>query len=412
MPQFNRKHLPRVSCKGGKVAAPKQTSAAKDVSPIELWRSVLWALENERCLDLKYRASSKLLRDDVRIPNYKVMKQLALRNRLGRFYRLFVCSCLVMIPVMAVAEWVYSVVISLLPTGVRSANLHIVATTPVNIELIESALASDPTFRAQVVDYDLLSRRRLSSEIGLRATLFCVFSHICLLSQILWNGAGRRGDLIFHSRDAMVLLTLVFYARRHPDHAFVTEDHYQRWAYLLSHHSQNLSIVQHGALDSMLLFPHPFGLVSTLYLREQGGLLDFKRYYRVREYRLFSIVRKFKKNKFSDSAVFIASSFPYIDSEIELAQLIKNRCQVPIIVKFHPAHHYDQRRLILSDLADYICSEYEYPACRVFVSNNSFMENDYQACGIPTFSMEHLGGPVASAHAISAHLALAGRASA
>lgn len=390
----------------------KHTQRAWDVSPVELWRSVLWALENERCLDLQYRANSTSLRDDEPVPNYKVMKQLALRNRLGLFYRPFIWVALILIPVVAVADWVCAVVTSFLSTGVRSANLHIVATTLVNIELIEEALATEPDFPAQRIDHDLLNRRRLSSELGLRKVLFCIVSHVRLLWQILWNGAGRRSDLILHSRDAMVLLMLACYARSHPDHAFATEDHYQRWAYLLSHHSRHLSVVQHGALDAAIPFAHPLGSISTLYLREQGGWRDFEKYYKVRESRLFLPARKFKKSKFSDSAVFIASSFPHIDSEIELARLIKGACHVPIIVKFHPAHHYDKRRLVLAALADYICADDEHPACRVFVSHNSFMENDYRACGTPAFSMERLGGPAASAQAISDHLASAGLASA
>jgi hypothetical protein len=389
----------------------KHAKNARDVPPVELWRSVLWALENERCLDLRYRANSTSLRDDEPVPNYKVMKQLALRNRLGLFYRPFIGVALIMIPVVAVADWVCAVVTSLLPTGVRLANLHIVATTPVNVELIEGALATESGFPALRVDHDLLSRRRLSSELGLRKVLFCVVCHVWLLLQILGHGAERRTDLILHSRDAMVLLMLACYARSTPDHAFATEDHYQRWVYLLSHHSRHLSVVQHGALDAGIPFAHPFGAINTLYLREQGGRLDFEKYYKVRESKLFLPARKFKRNKFTDSAVFIASSFPHVDSEIELARLIKGVSHVPLIVKFHPAHHYDQRRLVLAALADYICADDEHPACRVFVSHNSFMENDYRACGIPAFSMERLGGPAASAQAISDHLASAGRVS-
>lgn len=388
----------------------KDAGGAHDMAPAELWRSVLGALENERCLDLQFRANSTSLRDDERVPNYKVMKQLALRNRLGVLYRPFILVGLVMIPAAAVVDWVYAVLASLLPAGRRPANLHIVATTPVNIELIESALSTEPGFREQGVDHDLLSRRRLSAEIGLWNVAFCIASHVRLLLHILRFGGERRIDLIFHSRDAMVLLMLACYAQGRPDHGFATEDHYQRWAYLLSQHSPNLSVVQHGALDPNIPFVHDFGAIRALYLRDQRSRADFEKYYRVRESKLFSPIRKFKKNPFSEFGIFLASSFPYIDAEIELVRMIKARHNIPVIVKFHPAHHYDQRKQVLAALADYICADDEHPACRLFVSHNSFMENDYVACGVPTFSMERLGGPAASAQAISGHLASAGSA--
>lgn len=388
----------------------KESGGAQDMAPAELWRSVLGALENERCLDLQFRTNSTSLRNDERLPNYKIMRQLALRNRLGWLYRPFIFVGLLMIPVVAAADWVCVLLASLLPAGQRQANFHIVATIPVNIGLIESALSTEPDFRGQLVDHDLLSRRRLAAEIGLGSVVFCIASHLRLLFHILKLDAGRRVDLIFHSRDAMVLLMLACYARSRPDHGFATEDHYQRWAYLLSHHSRNLSIVQHGALDPNIPFTHPFGVIRTLYLRDPRGGRDFAKYYRVCESKLFSPVRKFKQNAFSEFGIFLASSFPYIDAEIELVRMIKARNNIPVIVKFHPAHHYDQRKQVLVALADYICADDEHPACGLFVSHNSFMENDYVACGIPTFSMERLGGPVASAQAISSHLAAAGSA--
>lgn len=383
----------------------KNTDSAQHVSSNELWRSVLRALENERCLDLRYRANSTSLLDEERVPNYKVMKQLALRNQLGLFYRPLVFIGLAMIPAVAVIDWICAVLTSLSPLVRRSANLHILATIPVNVGLIESALSTESDYRAQIVDHDLLVRRRLSADIGLWRVAICIASHFKLLLHIFRFCEGRRIDLFFHSRDAMVLLMLACYASSKPDHRFATEDHYQRWAYLLSHHSPNLLIVQHGALDGAIPFAYPFGSIRTLYLREQDGARDFDNYYTVGEKKLFIATRNFKKNEFSNFGVFIASSFPYIDSEIELARMVKSTCNVSIIVKFHPAHHYDQRRAVLEALTDHICADDEYPTCQVFVSQNSFMENDYRAGGIPVFSMERQGGPTATANAISNHFA-------
>jgi hypothetical protein len=90
--------------------------------------------------------------------------------------------------------------------------------------------------------------------------------------------------------------------------------------------------------------------------------------------------------------------------EIELVSALKDRLKVPIIVKFHPAHSYDGRKYKLSNMANHICVDDEYPDCLIFVSYNSFMENDYIARGISSFSIERVGGVQATFDAISTYL--------
>lgn len=366
-----------------------------------LWHSVFQALENERCLDLRYRAMSTSLRDDERVPNYKVMKQLALRNRLGPLYRPFITIALALIPVLAIIEWLFAVPASLAGAGApRRGNFHIVATTPTNIDLIEEAVAKDSSLQGFVVDRDLLSLRQLSAELGLRGVVSCIASHALLLVYILQLERSKRTDLLLHSRDALMLAMLVFYAQQHPDHGFATDDHYQRWAYLLSHHSSSLFIVQHGFLDQHIHFANPFGVVRVLYVRDPQFISQFSSYYRILESKLFSPLRKLAQNPFADRGIFIASSFPSIAAEIDVVKLIKARCDVPVIVKFHPAHQYDQQKQILAALVENVCTDEVYPSCRIFVSHNSFMEFDYRVCGVPTFSISRLGGAVNTAQAI------------
>lgn len=377
------------------VRAPAAQSAGA------LWYSVFQALENERCLDLRYRAISTSLRDEERVPNYKVMKQLALRNRLGPLYRAFIAIALALIPVLAVIEWLFAILVSVARVGPSgAATFHIVATTPANVDLIEAALSREPSLQGLPLDHDILVFRRLCAELGLHGVVFCIVSHARLLGHILQLEAGRRTDLLLHSRDALVLLMLACYAQRHPEHGFATDDHYQRWAYLLSQHSPNLSIVQHGFLDPHIRFANPFGVARVVYIRDPLFLPEFASYYRILESRVFSPLHELAPNPFSGTSVFIASSFPSIEAEIELVRLIKAGCDVPVIVKFHPAHQYDQRKQVLAALAEYVCTDATYPRCKIFVSHSSFMEFDYRACGVPTFSIARSGGAANTAQAI------------
>jgi hypothetical protein len=370
-----------------------------------LWYSIFQALENERCLDLRFRATRTGLQDHDLVPNYKVMKQLALRNKLGILYRPFIAISLVIIPTLALFQWLLALFVSATRApGESGVRLHIVPTTQVNITLIEAALLADPSLKEQLHDRDILTIGQLSGKVGLSGVIHCIASHILLLYHIFRSDRSRRTDLLLHSRDAFGLLLLVHFAQQHPNDIFATEDHYQRWAFLLSHYCKDFRIIQHGPLDMGIGFPHSFGVVRVVYIRDQIFSHEFAKYYPIQQITVFSTVRSFTKNSFSEVGIFLASSFPSIDDEIELIKLILAKRNIPIIVKFHPAHLYDSRKRVLVALASHVCFAHDVPACQLFVSHSSFMEFDYRASGIPTFSIARLGGPGETAQAIFALL--------
>ena len=365
-----------------------------------LWCLVYQALENERCLDLRYRAISTDLMDDGPVPNYKVMKQLALRNRLGWLYRPFIALATTSMPVLAAVHWLTGLMVVVARVGrLREATLHIIATTPANMRLIKNAIGQEPELRMRHHDQDVLVLRRLSREIGIRGVLFCIAEHIRLLDQILRTKGRKRTDLLLHSRDAFLLLMLVLYAKQRPTHCFATDDHYQRWAFVLSHSCADLRLVQHGFLDPLVGFPNPFGNARTVYVRDQVFAPMYATYYRICQSKVFSPTTVFAPNKFSRSGIFLASSFPSIDDEIDLVRLLKSRLELPVIVKFHPSHAYDARQQTLAALASLVSMD-DHPECRLFVSHNSFMEFDYKVAGFPTFSIIRAGGVAATAQSI------------
>jgi hypothetical protein len=369
-----------------------------DLPGDSLWRTVHQALENERCLDLRYRSTSTSLTAADAIPNYKVMKQLALRNRLGPAYRPFIALATMLVPALAATQWLRALFAAFL--GARSAEtLHVIATTPANTRLIDAALNTEPALQLRSRDYDILALHRLGRELGLRDVVVCIVSHGRLLGHILRNGRGRRTDLILHSRDAFVLIMLARYSQLRPTHCFATDDHYQRWAFVLSHCCRDLRLVQHGFLDPAIGFPHPFGRAHAVYVRDALFSPMFAAYFQVLASRLFSPASTFAPNAYAERALFLASSFPSIDEEIELLRQIRAHGNIPVIVKFHPAHAYDSRKQRLAELATWVCAD-DRPACRAFVSHNSFMEFDYKIAGIRTFSMLRSGGATLAARAI------------
>lgn len=368
-----------------------------------LWYSVFQALENERCLDLRFRATLTGLQDHDPVPNYKVLKQLALRERLGILYPLFIAMALIIIPILAPLQWILALFVSVIRArGESGVSLRIVSTIQPNITLIEAALRADPNLKEQLHDHVILTVGHLSGKVGLIGVMHCIASHVRLLFNIFRSDRSKCADLLLHSRDAFGLLLLVRFVQQHPNDIFATEDHYQRWAFLLSHYCKDFRLIQHGPLDVGISFPHSFGIVRVIYIRDKIFFHEFAKYYSIQQIIVFSLTRVFKKNPFSEFSIFLASSFPFIDEEIELVKLILLNKSIPVVVKFHPAHLYDSRKHMLAAMASHVCSAHDFPACRLLVSHSSFIEFDYRASGIPTFSIVRCGGPSKAAQAILA----------
>lgn len=371
-------------------------------SPVAPWRLVADALENERALDVKYRETSTTLPSSGPVPNFKVMKQLALRAQLSWLYPLVIAVAPVAVLFAAPWQWL------LLLTGTADVKrralpeqvCRVFATTEGNRTIIDAALDTDPQI-AELPRYQIFfDPRALGSEIGWSGCVSIMHAHLCWLFYALTRPAGVRSDLLLHGRDALALLGLARLARQ-TGHIFITDDHYQRWAHVLSHAAADFRIVQHGFLDEELVLPHEGGIVKCLYLRDAKFQASFMRYYNIAEQKLFSPIANFVKTPFSDNALLLASSFPSIDEEIRLLRAVRASCKrAQIVVKFHPVHLYDMRKEQLAALATMVFEGRGNPACRVFVSHGSFMEFDYRRHGVNTVSISRSGGVEAAAEEI------------
>lgn len=356
---------------------------------IALWRLVADAMENERALDVRYRASFTSLPLGGPVPNFKMMKQLALKAQLGCFYPFLIT--LAPIAVLLAAPWGWLLLL-IGAAGSRRVTIpeqacRVFATTESNRTIIDAALDADQSI-AVLPRYQIrFDPRAIGAEIGLSSCVAVVHAHLRLLLYALTRPVGMRRDLMLHGRDALALLGLARLAHQ-TRHIFVTDDHYQRWAYVLSHAAADFRIVQHGFLDEDLVLPHAGGSVSCLHIRDILFHASFKRYYDINEHRLFSLPASFVHTPLSGEALFLASSFPWIDEEIRLLETVRESCgDIPIIVKFHPAHRYDARREKLATFANLIYEGSGNPGCRIFVSYGSFMEFDYRRHSVATVSI-------------------------
>lgn len=359
---------------------------------------VYFALCNERQIDVHF--STKVLKepDTGRLPYFKVMKLRTWHKRLGLLFwpSIVLAACLV--PLLAVIQWGRALLSSLDAQPAWQA-IQAVETTAANKALIARAVAQLQPDQTTPIQFSTHSPALLAAALGPVGVFRCILAHMKLLDRIVLTGPTRI-DMLLHAREAFGMLMLAEYARLSPDAVFITDDHYQRWSFVLSHRAQRLWIVQHGFLFDDIDFPYGYGRLACLICRDPLFVPKFETYYAVEAVVTLPSEMVLERTDIGDRAVFLASSSVSIDSELELITALKQRSKVPIIVKLHPHHSYDERAGRLTALADYVAAADQFPDCRVLVVFNSFLEFQYRALGKKTVSIERAGTPDRALHEV------------
>jgi len=366
------------------------------VSPSVLAELVYRALENERALDFRYRdLYLNAEKEDLRIPNYKPMVQVSLKRRLGLLYRPFIWLAVFLAPLLNLLNLLTAFVRALWPIQNAKDAVYIFPTSATNRDLIMQAMAQAPGRPDPKGPVIQVTAAFIARSLGVGGVGTCAFALVLLYARI-FRMAGRRIDLSLHARDAVFLLLLTAFALRNKDKEFWSDCHYQRWGFLLSSASANYHAVQHGFVDDGISFPFAFGQMQCLAVRHPRFVPQFEHYYAVGRHYAFSPTVRFDTVGSGD-ILFLASSAPHIDEEIAFLRRLKGGANMPIAVKLHPAHKYDERKAELLALADLTCGPMERPAARYFVSHSSFMEYEYEAAGTLTCSIARCGGSEAAA---------------
>ncbi len=346
---------------------------------------VLHALRNELDLDKRDREKFSI---GVAYFDYKVLKQVALRKRLGFLTSGFLWLIAVSIPAFLISKAALLCFFPLLPAKrvafCRAA--WAVPSTSTNEILVRSAVAKLGAGEPKVINPNKIFVG-VGPLMRQRDRLFVICDVVRLLHRILSLNSDRI-SLFLHARDAIELLILVKFAKSRESDLFVTDCHYQRWSFVLSHAAQRISLVQHGRLDPDIPFRYRGGSVCKALVRDKDSADVFRRYYeKIGEFMVHSPYEVLEANRHGANAVFLASSFPSLDLEISFLIALRAVSTCPVIIKLHPVHRYDSRKADLISVADYVCRPDENPDCGVFVSHSSSMELLYGHWGIPTVSL-------------------------
>lgn len=339
------------------------------------------AYENEIALDKKFKKIFVGIQDIQELPNYKVLKQVAIQKKYGLLYWLMVHAYRLSIPLLILAQVIYSF-FEVLRKKTKKYHNHsfMVTTTKTNIDLIQSVSQSNSDILG-------LSIHNLSTQLSYTDYIKCVKEMLKFCKMIVNH--KERSDLVLHSHDCFKVLLFAQFVYKNNKCKYISDGHYQRWSFILSTLCNNFSIVQHGFIDPDIEFPNAFGSINTIYIRDKRFAEMFSQYFTCKEYIIYKQVINLSPVPGRVKGIFLASSFPRIDEEIELIQKITALTKLPIIIKLHPSHEYDSnKKAILLSYASYICEKNEVPECSIFISYNSFLEFTYRDLNIFTFSIE------------------------
>lgn len=350
---------------------------------------VYFALCNERQIDVHF--STKVLKEanDDGLPYFKVLKLRTMQKQMGLLFRPAILAAACLVPFWALIQWIQALLASSRAQPNRQA-IQAVETSEANRTLIRRAVTQAHFDATVPIEFSTHDFAKLAAGLGPVAVLTCILAHIRILDRILTTGPSRT-DLLLHARDALSMLMLAEYARRNPDAIFVTDDHYQRWSFVLSHRARRLWVVQHGFLYDDIDFPYDYGRIECLFSRDPLFVPKFRTYYAIDTMTTLPSELVLASSDIEGSAVFLASSAVSIEAELAFIKAFKERSDAPVIVKLHPHHSYDDRANHLTSMADRVAPAQEFPNCRVLVVFNSFVEFEYRALGKKTVSIDRAG---------------------
>jgi len=308
--------------------------------------------------------------------DFKVMTLSTLIGKRRAQYNIFIYSSLAAVLFFNLILCCLVVVRVLLRRRLRKKHLKIVTSSEKRIqEAIERMKWNSEDF----INFSIwnILYRTATSDV-----LCFIFFYVGFI-RIVMARKKQKIEYILHSYDCFKLYLLTAYSFEDSSTIVVTDNHYQRDSYILSHSNVEFVVVQHGFVDGSLSFPNQFGVVDYLFLLDTPALDDFNKVFSVRNYYKLDHSNLITLSKQKRDAIFLASSSPYSSYEIDFLKYLKSFTKVFIIVKLHPKHIYDKNVVrSFKKLADELWSLDEYPNVHTFISFNSYLEKYYVREGI------------------------------
>ena len=362
------------------------TMSEEPMSVKKLMRVVEQSLSNEMKLDV-FIKNKFCLRDEARLPDFKILKLIVIKKRIGFFWNIALAASPIIVAAKILAQWAVSILYSLSTNSYHSTTF-IRTTSSANNERIRRCVGNDSD--ASQLSFQLDSLRFLSKSQSLLEIVELIFENLKSLTNLCFGVSDNKLSLLLHYNNSFEMLLLAKFINSNPQFSYVTDDHYQRWSFVMSHLAKRLQIVQHGYLDNVreINFDYEFGDADSIFVWREEDKLNFSNFIKCDQYFYASLSLDLAMSEFGEKCLFLASSSPHLSVEIDFLTLLKRKSDTKIIVKLHPLHTYPIEVEYLLVQADKIWTDDDFPFCKVFVSFNSALEIPYAASGCAVVRLE------------------------
>lgn len=229
------------------------------------------------------------------------------------------------------------------------------------------------------------------NHLPLYKCIIHMFMFYCLYFTFLINFRRHKLPLFFcyDLLDIYCFYHLVIYANN-LNITVGTDDHLQRYFYIISHFANKNFLLQHGYVDppSDIFYDCK---IDNLFLYNFKFKEDFNSY--IKNIVDFHILNYSLDLDFisSEKILLIVSSYPFINYELDFVEnLPRDYINHKIAVKLHPHHLYDARAAKLISYADFLIESGNLPFCDVVVSYHSFLNEHYENSGINSIYLSEL----------------------
>lgn len=349
----------------------------------QLTKILFQSLENEELLDLhvakRYFDETEL----IDLPNFKHLKLMPFKQRYGSPFIVLLNILAYLIPIKSFFEMLAWMIFRCLVPGRASEgfNCAYIAFFERHAPLLQRVLRADEHMNpAGLHRSDIVRRLLISDMVDAVMIVKSVFQIIRGCPPL------QRRNLRLQAWNICGLTLVALHGRRFRDMPIATSDILQRWAYVIGHTTQKVWMIQHGFVAIGVKFKHAFSRVDRIYAYSDKQFENYSTYYGASNLRLISSDIELKNIGGSRNALFLASSAPHVDEEIALIQALKSKLEIPLAIKLHPRHFYDERGEKLLKLADIVIPANADPECKVFLSHSSFYGLMYQRQGIKSIA--------------------------
>lgn len=349
---------------------------------LKYYQKIIEAYENEIDLDKDYITTNNI---DL-IFNFKPIKLIAFKKKLKIFFYPTLIAYFIFFPLFSLLQIILILTYKIIISEKKIDDILLIPTNKYRVKTLKKILSKNTELD---ISYITLYRMNHIFVYGNLLNFINFLKNYLYFLVYIFYSKKNFFDMYLHSYDVISLLYLTEIMTT-KNCLLITDDHYQRWSYIISKVSNKNIYIQHGYIKNYF-FTNQYGTIDKLLYTNKSDLSTFKNCFNIKEYfkvsssHIFKTIERINQKK----VIFFASSYPFVRDEIDFLQLLQTHNEsFYIIIKLHPNHIYDLKsKQILMNLTDIEWLEDYFPITDFFISYKSFLSEAYNDNNVITYSI-------------------------